>query len=190
MHDAHRVPPSICRGFSLNFTGETSGRRNIREGRIVHRQSLLSFLRGVLAVSLLAGALVSCANPWERIEDTPATAAIRAKVHQGGRVAHGNYCGFGTADGTLAKPPVDRLDAICQKHDICYTAGIHHCHCDEELRAAVSEFIADPQVDEAMRRKARIVRSTFALPVCRIFPYGFMPPRDPRLLDDVDTGRL
>lgn len=142
----------------------------------------------IIAACLLAGLTVSCANPWQGIDDTPATSAIRAMVHKGGRVSHGNYCGFGTIDGTLSRRPVDRLDAICQKHDICYTRGVHHCQCDAELREAVAQFIADPTVSRALRRKARLVRSTFALPVCKVFPYGFMPPRDPRTLDDVDTG--
>lgn len=145
-------------------------------------------IRGVLATIVLAGSITSCANPWDNLEETRATAAIRAKVHEGGRVAHGNYCGFGTTDGTLRMPPVDRLDAICQKHDICYTSGVHHCRCDGELREAVAQYIADPEVSDEMRRKARLIRSTFALPVCKLFPYGFMPPRDPKLLDSVNPG--
>lgn len=147
-------------------------------------------LTNLLRAILMAGLLASCANPWQHIDDTPTTVALKERIHRAGRVAHGNYCGFGTADGTLAKPPVDRLDAICQKHDICYTAKIHHCRCDEELREAVQQYMDDPAVTKEMRRKARLVLATFALPVCRVFPQGIMPPRDPGLLNNVNPGNV
>lgn len=137
---------------------------------------------------LVAFALAACANPWTQIEETPRTLALKERLHGGGHVAHGNYCGFGTIDGRLSQPPVDRLDAICQRHDICYTAGTHHCQCDRELREAVRQYIDDPATTDEMRRTARLVRATFALPVCKVFPYGVMPPRDRELLNDVNTG--
>ena len=139
-----------------------------------------------LAALLLLSA--SCANPWTKIEPTPATIALKNRLHGPGRVVHGNYCGFGTIDGTLRIAPVDRLDAICQQHDICYTEGRHHCDCDAQLRAAVAQLIHDPATSPAIRRQARLVRTTFALPFCRLFPHGIMPPRDRKLLDDVNAG--
>lgn len=148
----------------------------------------LTCLRYMIGLALIALAVVSCANPWTRIEETPRTLALKEKLHGSGRVAHGNYCGFGTIDGKLSQPPVDRLDAICQQHDICYTAGTHHCQCDRELNEAVRLFIDDPATSPEMRRKARLVRATFALPICKIFPHGVMPPRNRELLNDVNTG--
>lgn len=145
---------------------------------------------GLLVAVMTALMVTSCANPWTRIEETPATNALREKLHGPGRVVHGNYCGFGTVDGTLSYPPVDRLDAVCQKHDICYTDGTHHCTCDEELREAVEQIIEDPAIGDEMRRKARLVRSTFALPFCRVFPQGIMPPRDKELLNHVNPGSV
>ena len=33
-----------------------------------------------------------------------------------------------------------------------------------------------------MRDKAKLLIATFAIPVCKVFPQGFMPPRDPAQL--------
>jgi hypothetical protein len=142
-------------------------------------------------VILLACLLpASCSNPWTGVEPTPAVTALRESLQQPKRILHGNYCGFGTVDGTLRSAPTDRLDAVCQKHDICYIEGQHHCICDEELRHAVTAIIEDPATADSMRRKASLVRSTFALPFCRLFPQGVMPPRDKRLLDEVNPGSV
>lgn len=138
---------------------------------------------------LVAGIAVSaCANPWTRLPDNERTASIREKLHRPGRMNHGNYCGFGTVDGTLRQKPVDRLDAACQAHDICYIERNHHCLCDGWLKQDVKAIIDDPQTDKKIRRKARLVRSTFALPVCKAFPQGIMPPRDKALLDAINQA--
>lgn len=43
---------------------------------------------------------------------------------------HGNYCGPGNRGGS----PVDKIDAMCQLHDVCYMInGYHDPVCDEEL---------------------------------------------------------
>ena len=140
------------------------------------------------AIVLPAIAVVSCANPWTRLPDNTTTSAIRDKLHKPGRMNHGNYCGFGTIDGTLKQKPVDRLDAACQAHDICYIEGNDHCFCDGWLKQDVAAIINDPQAPEKIRRKARLVRSTFSLPVCKAFPQGFMPPRDRALLEAIDQA--
>ncbi len=99
---------------------------------------------------------------------------------------HGNYCGFGTIDGTLRQNPIDQLDAACQAHDICYIEGNDHCFCDNWLKRDMAAIIDNPGIGLKMRRKAKLVRSTFKLPVCKAFPQGIMPPRDRRLLDTIN----
>lgn len=154
------------------------------QNRAPQRRDVTTCIATALAVVFLL-VLGSCSNPWTQIRETETTAALKRKLQGPGRVMHGHYCGFGTIDGTLRQPPVDRLDEACRQHDICYTQGRHHCDCDHQLRSAVARIIADPATSPRIRRKARLVRSTFALPFCRLFPQGIMPPRDRKMLDDV-----
>lgn len=132
--------------------------------------------------------VTGCANPWSRLPDNDTTGALRKTFHQPGRMLHGNYCGFGTIDGTLRALPIDALDVACQAHDICYIEGRHHCECDSELRQTVTALIDNPYTSDQLRRRAVVVRSTFSLPVCKVFPHGLMPPRDKSLLEEVNTG--
>ncbi len=151
----------------------------------------ISLARTGLAIApvvLLAVFVAACSNPWQRLPDNDTTSAIREKLHQPRRMNHGNYCGFGTIDGTLRNKPVDRLDAACQAHDICYIEGNDHCFCDGWLKQDVAAIIADPQAPKKTRRKARLVRATFSLPVCKAFPQGFLPPRDKALLNAIDQA--
>lgn len=144
----------------------------------------------VVAIAIIVTGVIlsACANPWTKLPDNETTSSVRQKLHKPGRMNHGNYCGFGTVDGTLQQKPVDRLDAACQAHDICYIERNHHCFCDGWLKQDVAAIIDDPQTDKKIRRKARLVRSTFALPVCKAFPQGIMPPRDKALLDSINQA--
>lgn len=152
-------------------------------------QSAMPKMIGLLTTAVLAGLLVtSCANPWTKLPDNTTTSAIRHKLHQPGRVNYGNYCGFGTIDGTLSRPPIDELDAACQAHDICYIEGNDHCFCDGWLKQDVAAIIDNPMADRKLRRRAKLVRSAFSLPVCRAFPQGFMPPRDKKLLEAINRA--
>ncbi len=101
---------------------------------------------------------------------------------QGALVFHGNYCGPGTRTGDLSARPVDRLDAACQIHDACYIAQHDHCDCDGALVASARAIRDDGEAPTKMRAEAALLIATFAIPVCRVFPQGFMPPRDPALL--------
>ena len=49
-------------------------------------------------------------------------------------------------------------------------------------------IIDDPATEPSMRRKAKLVRATFKLPVCKAFPQGVMPPRSRKLLDAIDEA--
>ncbi len=145
-------------------------------------------MRGVIAVLATGMFVSSCSNPWTRLPDNETTSTIRASLQKPGRMNHGNYCGFGTVDGTLRQKPVDKLDAACQAHDICYIENNHHCICDQWLKQDVTAIIDDPNTEKSIRRRARLVRSTFALPVCNVFPNGIMPPRDRKLLETINQA--
>lgn len=94
----------------------------------------------------------------------------------------GNYCGPGTRTGDLSARPVDRLDAACQVHDACYIAQRDHCDCDGALVSSARAIRDDRAAPRRMRGEAELLIMAFALPVCRAFPHGFMPPRDPAQL--------
>ena len=46
----------------------------------------------------------------------------------------------------------------------------------------------DATAPKAMRAEAELLIATFAIPVCKVFPQGFMPPRDPAQLSAMKTG--
>ncbi len=47
---------------------------------------------------------------------------------------YGNYCGFGHGDPTGKTPPIDAVDAVCRKHDLCYRLrGDFDHRCDHDL---------------------------------------------------------
>jgi hypothetical protein len=83
---------------------------------------------------------------------------------------------------------VNRLDAACQVHDACYIARRDHCDCDGALIASARTIRDDRTAPRAMRGEAELLIATFAVPVCRIFPQGFMPPRDPAQLKAMDEA--
>ena len=151
-------------------------------------ENLAKSVRGVVAILGMGVLTASCSNPWTKLPDNETTTALRASLQRPGRMNHGNYCGFGTVDGTLRQKPTDKLDAACQAHDICYIESIHHCVCDEWLKRDVAAIIEDPSTEKSIRRRARLVRSTFALPVCKAFPQGVMPPRDRKLLESINQA--
>ena len=53
---------------------------------------------------------------------------------------YGNWCGPNHPQNILnASAPVDTLDTICQKHDICYAqTGYIACECDKQFNAEIS----------------------------------------------------
>lgn len=71
---------------------------------------------------------------------------------------HGNYCGYQKKPGPGGTdlPPVDRLDAICMRHDLCYAArGNNDCACDLALMREVSGLTW------AEGRSIRLARAVF-----------------------------
>lgn len=67
-----------------------------------------------------------------RATERPSGGDVGATV-AGSDLYHGNYCGRGDRGPGL--PPVDELDAVCKRHDDCYTrAGRRSCQCDQQLK--------------------------------------------------------
>jgi hypothetical protein len=138
-------------------------------------------MRAVLAILPLVF-LSACANPWTKVPEAELPKPIRSAMARPSPLVIGNYCGPGTRSGDLSLRPVDRLDAACQVHDACYIARRNHCDCDGALVASARTIRNDKGAPRALRNEAELLIATFAVPVCRVFPQGFMPPRDPAQL--------
>ncbi|CAN7732583.1 hypothetical protein [Mesorhizobium caraganae] len=135
-------------------------------------------MRAVLAILLLAW-LSACANPWTKVPEAELPKPIRIAMARPSPFVFGNYCGPGTRTGDLSARPVDLLDSACQIHDACYIARRNHCACDGALVASAKAIRDDRTAPKKMRGEAELLIATFALPVCKVFPQGFLPPRDP-----------
>ena len=135
--------------------------------------------------ALAAAMLVSaCSNPWDSVPVEELPAPLRYAVAKPSRLVFGNYCGLGTRTGDLSATPVDRLDAICYEHDSCYVDRKDHCECDRTLLREAGEVRDEAGAPPKMRRRALMLITTFALPVCKVFPKRFLPPR-PRNRSDL-----
>ncbi len=131
------------------------------------------------AASLLLAGLIlqACGNPWGDRPASDLPKPLRYAVAKPSTFVFGNYCGFGTRTGDLTARPVDRLDAICFRHDSCYVDRKNHCDCDAALVRDAITVRDDPGQPKKTRREAALLVSTFSLGVCHVFPEGFMPPR-------------
>lgn len=138
-------------------------------------------MRAVLAILPLLF-LSGCANPWAKVPEAELPKPIRYAMSRPSPFVIGNYCGPGTRTGDLSAKPVDRLDAACRVHDACYIARRNHCDCDGALVASARKIRDDKTAPRKMRSRAELLIATFAFPVCKIFPQGFLPPRDPAQL--------
>ncbi|CDX45426.1 conserved exported hypothetical protein [Mesorhizobium sp. SOD10] len=138
-------------------------------------------MRAVLAILPLLF-LSGCANPWAKVPQAELPKPIRYAMSRPSPFVIGNYCGPGTRTGDLSAKPVDRLDAACRAHDACYIARHNHCDCDGALVASARKIRDDRTAPRKMRSEAELLIATFTFPVCRIFPQGFLPPRDPAAL--------
>ncbi|CAG0978788.1 hypothetical protein RHIZO_01619 [Rhizobiaceae bacterium] len=136
-----------------------------------------------LWVVALLGCVAGCSNPWIPRSDTVATFEGRLE-NRPSRLVAGNYCGFGTRTGDMSVLPIDRLDAACLDHDVCFTTGGDRCGCNRTLAAEAEAVMADRSATDELRRKAMLVRGYLAAawPMCRIFPEGVLPPRKKDIL--------
>ena len=135
-----------------------------------------------VAMAVLSG-LAGCANPWVPPGETVETYEGRLE-NRPSRLVAGNYCGFGTRTGDMSLPPMDRLDAACLDHDVCFTEGGDRCDCNRALATEAEAIMADPTAARELRRKAEFVRGYLAAtwPMCRLFPEGVLPPRKKDIL--------
>ncbi len=136
----------------------------------------------LFVVALLSGA-AGCANPFVPPGESVGTYDGRLE-NRPSRLVAGNYCGYGTRTGDMNVPPMDRLDAACLDHDVCFTTGGDRCECNRTLAAEAEAVMADPSAAHELRRKAKLVRGYLAAtwPMCRIFPEGVLPPRKKDIL--------
>lgn len=138
---------------------------------------------GVLTFLALA-VLTSCANPWMIGPRGPAARTLVQRQNKPSGLVVGNYCGYGTRQGDLSARPVDRLDAACLEHDVCFIQRRDRCACNETLVAVARQIVADPRSGPGLRARALIIRSFFPVikPICSMFPQGIMPPREQDVL--------
>jgi hypothetical protein len=132
-------------------------------------------MRIVSAVAL--SVLSACSNPWGSVPVSELPKPLRYVMARPSHFVFGNYCGFGTRTGDLTAKPVDRLDTVCYAHDSCYVDRRNHCDCDGALVRGAANIRDDTRSPKKMRRQAALLIATFAVPVCKAFPQGFMPPR-------------
>lgn len=182
------MPPFLCHktgqcGIRHAATGHGAGRRVGKSFRKLARIDM----RAVLAILPLLF-VSACANPWTKVPEAELPKPIRSAMARPSPFVIGNYCGPGTRTGDLSARPVDRLDAACQIHDACYIARHNHCDCDGALIASSRAIRDDRTASRKMRSEAELLIATFAVPICKIFPQGFMPPRDPAQLSAMKPG--
>ncbi len=61
-----------------------------------------------------------------------------------------------------------------------YVARNNHCECDGTLVREARAIREDEGAPPKMRRQAAMLITAFALPVCKVFPQGVLPPRPRR----------
>ncbi len=82
---------------------------------------------------------------------------------------YGNYCGPGHGDSTFQKPPVDAVDAVCKRHDWCYSEnglGRHHCTCERKLLSEMFTAISSTKTSFAGKVAGRAIMQVFAVKPC------------------------
>lgn len=73
----------------------------------------------------------------------------------------GNWCGPGHGSGI----PIDTLDTLCMRHDLCYgERGYFDCYCDAQLRAEIDRY-AD-RMTGGERLMAAAVKTAFSVGLC------------------------
>jgi hypothetical protein len=79
---------------------------------------------------------------------------------------HGNYCGRGNRGNGL--PPVDELDAVCQRHDECYDAAQRpSCACDRALRRDAIAIADASRFSRELRARAASIAEAAEVMRCQ-----------------------
>jgi hypothetical protein len=82
---------------------------------------------------------------------------------------YGEYCGPGHGDPTGCRAPVDEVDAVCCRHDMCYRRiGGHDCRCENRLLAELGVAMARElaQGNGAAVAYGEAIRTVFRLKPC------------------------
>lgn len=137
-------------------TGEALGEPGAQSG-------IPKALRGSASKS---GGPANDLNPSGAPEEPPPPKGDLANVLTGKALFHGNYCGAGQRGVDL--PPIDALDAACQRHDACYDAAGHRsCACDQALKREATAVSDQPDVTLEVRRRALSVVEAAGAMDCR-----------------------
>lgn len=114
---------------------------------------------------------VSCAAAYPAVAQGLSQVQIPGLAQaeeDGDLLFHGNYCGPG---GRAGLPPVDALDAACQRHDACSPAvgtGLPSCGCNAQL-AREAALIAETRrpIPDDERAAAGFVAAGARVLACR-----------------------
>jgi hypothetical protein len=81
---------------------------------------------------------------------------------------YGEWCGLNhPVDIDSALAPVDKLDRVCQTHDLCYVdEGDFNCQCDKNFTDNINELIVKNELDDAQLAYAFSFRSYFNRSLC------------------------
>lgn len=111
-----------------------------------------------------AGGPANDLNPSGRPEGPTSPRGELGNVLTGAELFHGNYCGAGQRGEGL--PPIDDLDAACQRHDACFDAAASRsCACNAVLKREAAAVSERPRVALEVRRRAlSVVQAAEVMP--------------------------
>jgi hypothetical protein len=95
---------------------------------------------------------------------------LLASAHAAYTPTYGKYCGGGYTQANKAIPGIDRMDAACRIHDICYhDTGYSQCACDTVLLSALRQpnLCAGTSHEKYCRIYQEGARALFSAMPCR-----------------------
>jgi len=115
---------------------------------------------------LLAVASMTCFAAQDKKADSETTK--REKPKRSSIVAYGNWCGpQHPRNISSAADPIDRLDAACKRHDLCYAKkGDFACGCDEALVHEIDDDLLKRQYHGKTLLIARSIKGHFSVSPC------------------------
>lgn len=88
---------------------------------------------------------------------------------------HGKYCGPGHGPSDGCTPPDDEVDAVCCRHDACYSQlGTHDCRCDLQLLLEINTGIAKEALSGNIDAvaKGEVIKALFLAKPCKCEVFG------------------
>lgn len=140
---------------------------NARSAETLNEPGLRSTIPRTLRSSgSRAGGPANELNPGGLPEEPVPPRGDLAAVLTGAERFHGHYCGAGQRGEGL--PPVDALDAACQRHDACFDAAGHRsCACNLSLQREATSVSERPGLALEVRRRALSVAQAAEVMACR-----------------------